>query len=90
MSYCGEVSEDDWCSFHACMRNMCRWQHEETFEQRERRLVAAHTRDEWYAMHDHGHGYGAHQHFPQNERHGSHEGIALVPFTPRAGTETPT
>lgn len=39
MSYCGEVNEDDWCSFHACMKNFCEWQHKETFEQREQRIA---------------------------------------------------
>lgn len=38
MAYCGEVDEDDWCSFHACMRNFCAWQHRETFQQLQDRV----------------------------------------------------
>lgn len=33
----------------------------------------------WYAMHDHGDGYGAHQHFPENQTPGhSHANVPLV------------
>ena len=38
MAYDGEVSERHWCSFHACMRSYCDWQHRETFEQLRERV----------------------------------------------------